>query len=489
MHQPRPRPAQVLTTRTSALYGLGGLAWASKVQLFGFLLLFYNQLVGLDARLVSLAISISILVDAFWDPVVGQISDSTRSRLGRRHPYIYGAAVPTAVCFSLLFMPPHGWSQMGLFAWLLGFVVASRMFDSLQEIPASALMPELTRDYNRRTALQSWRYFFGTVCGGAVAVFLGYGVFLRSTKAEPFGQLRLAGYAPYAASIAVIGAATVIVSALATQRFALHMHQPPARRPRLAEVMREMGTALSNRNFLSLAASALIFGVSVGLTQGLLSYFYTYFWELPSSTLLIIRLSALPAGVVGALIAPFAARSLGKKRTCLTVFFLAVFSTTVPLGARLLGIMPPNGSPMLVAILIADTMATAVLATVGFVVVISMLADVVEENQVRTGQRNEGLLFAAESLLRKVSTSFAALIPGLILAFVRFPAHARPGHVPHEVLTHLAQIYLPITTGLTLCSTGALSFYRIDRARHEANLEHLSEAGHLTEMVDPIVAP
>jgi Na+/melibiose symporter-like transporter len=151
--------------------------------------------------------------------------------------------------------------------------------------------------------------------------------------------------------------------------------------------------------------------------------------------------------------------------------------------------MPPNGSTLLLAVLIVDTMATAVLATTGFVVVISMLADVVEDNQVRTGERAEGLFFAAESFLRKGTTSFATLIPGLILSLVRFPAHARPGQVPHEVLTHLALIYLPITTGLTICSTGVLSFYRIDKAGHAANLEHLSEAGRLTELVDPIVGP
>jgi GPH family glycoside/pentoside/hexuronide:cation symporter len=467
------RPMPTLTTTTSALYGLGGLASNSTIQLFGFLLLFYNQLVGLDARLVSLAISLSILVDALWDPIVGQLSDSTRSRLGRRHPYIYGAAIPAAVTFALLFMPPRGWGQGALFAWLLGFVVVGRMFDSLQEIPGSALMPELTRDYDRRTALQAWRYFFGVVFGGAISVFLGYGLFLKSTRAEPFGQLRFAGYAPYAATIAAIGAVAVIVSALATQRFASAMHQPPARRPRLGETLREMGSALGNRNFLALAVSALIFGVSVGISSGLLSYFYTYFWELRSSVLLIIRLTALPAGVLGVLVAPLAARTLGKKRTCLIVFFLAVFSTTVPIGGRLIGIMPANGTSMLLAILIVDTMATAALATIGFVVVISMLADVVEANQVRTGQRNEGLLFAAESLLRKFSTSFATLLPGLLLAFVHFPSHARPGHVPQAVLTNLALIYLPIITGLTLCSTAAIAFYGIDRASHEANLDHL----------------
>jgi Na+/melibiose symporter-like transporter len=97
-----------LTRGIKSFYGMGFFGASARTQVFGFLLLFYNQLVGLDARLVSLAIAIALLIDAFWDPIVGQISDNTHSRWGRRHPYIYGAAFPAAICFTLLFMPPHG---------------------------------------------------------------------------------------------------------------------------------------------------------------------------------------------------------------------------------------------------------------------------------------------------------------------------------------------------------------------------------------------
>ena len=115
-------------------------------------------------------------------------------------------------------------------------------------------------------------------------------------------------------------------------------------------------------------------------------------------------------------------------------------------------------------------MATGALGVMGFVIVTSMLADVVEEVQVKTGRRSEGVLFAADSLLRKLTTSFTVALPGLILNVVHFPMHARPGHVDPAILHHLAIIYLPITTGLTICSTSVILLYRIDRKRHEANL-------------------
>jgi GPH family glycoside/pentoside/hexuronide:cation symporter len=470
---------------TKAAYGLGALGAASKLQLFGLLLIFYNQLVGLDAAEVGACLAAALLIDALWDPIVGQLSDNTRTRIGRRHPYIYGATIPAAICFALLFMPPLSWSDDQLIIYLLVLVIGGRMLDSLHEIPNAALMPELTHNYEERTSLQSWRYALGTVAGGAIAAFLGFGLFLRGTKAQPFGQLNMAGYAPYALTVAIISVVSVLIAARATQRFVPYMHQPVRRRPGLGAIMREIGVALTNRNFVALAGSAMIFGISVGISGGLLTYFYTYFWELPSSALFILRLSAIPAGLLGVVMAPLGARLWGKKHACVGVFLLAIFSTTIPLGGRLLGFMPPNGSPALLAILIADTMATGALGVMGFVIVTSMLADVVEEVQVKTGQRSEGLLFAADSLLRKLTTSFTVALPGLILNFVKFPAHARPGHIDPSILHHLAIIYLPITTGLTICSTSVIMFYRIDKARHEANVGSIVEAAALLEEADP----
>jgi GPH family glycoside/pentoside/hexuronide:cation symporter len=482
------REAPQLTTTVKALYGLGALGTASKMQLFGLVLLFYTQLVGVDPRLVGLALAIALFVDAFWDPIVGQISDNTRSRLGRRHPYIYGAAIPAAICFALIFMPPLGWSDGALFFYLTALVVAGRMFDSLVEVPGSALMPELSSNYEERTSIQGWRFALGFVLAGVIAVFVGYGYFLKGTKAHPYGQLNYAGYAPYAIAVAVISVISVVISARATQPFVPYLYKPERRRPTLGEIAREIGLALGNRNFVALAVSALIFGVSQGITTGLLSFFYTYLWEMGSQPLALIRAAAVPAGFLGVVLAPLGVRLWGKKYACLGVFYASILSTTIPLAGRLLGVLPPNHTPAILAILIADTMATSALGIMGFVIVTSMIGDVTEDVQVRTGRRSEGLLFATDNLLRKVSGSFSVAIPGFLIAYVGLPRSAKPGQVDPHIMIHLAQIYLPITLGLTLCSTSAIWFYRIDKARHLANLETIADATALLEEADPEMA-
>jgi Na+/melibiose symporter-like transporter len=161
----------------------------------------------------------------------------------------------------------------------------------------------------------------------------------------------------------------------------------------------------------------------------------------------------------------------------------------VPIGLRLLGVMPPNSSPWVLRILILDAAATGLLSTMGFVIVTSMLADVVEAVQVQTGRRSEGVLFAADSLLRKITQSIGAAIPGFLLVYVHYPAGAKPGQVDPHVLTHLATIYLPLVTCLYLCSTSMLFLYRIDRRQHEDNLERIAQAATLAESGDEELDP
>ena len=275
---------------TKALYGLNALGTATRASLLGAVLFFYNRVLELDAQMVSLAIFIALLIDAFWDPLVGQLSDRTQTRLGRRHPYIYAAVLPASVCFALIFMPPLAWTGQALFLYLLATLVGARLLESLIEIPSSALLPELSRDYDERTTLGSWRYVFLVVFGRSLAAVLAYGVFLKGTKAQPFGQMNLAGYAPYAMTVAAISLAVTVISALATQRFVPFMHRPERRSPSFGDMAREFAAAAGDRNFVALALSSLIFGIAVGITGGLMLYFLTDFWQLPSQALLQLGL-------------------------------------------------------------------------------------------------------------------------------------------------------------------------------------------------------
>jgi Na+/melibiose symporter-like transporter len=160
----------------------------------------------------------------------------------------------------------------------------------------------------------------------------------------------------------------------------------------------------------------------------------------------------------------------------MSLFFAAVFFNSAPILGRLLGVMPENGTDLLLGILLADRLVTGVFSTGGFILVSSMFADIVEESQVKTGRRSEGLLMSADNLLQKVVTGLATVLPGLMLAFVAFPDKARPGAVDPAILNQLALIYLPATALMSLASIFTWRFYRIDAQAHEHALVSLREA-------------
>jgi GPH family glycoside/pentoside/hexuronide:cation symporter len=149
----------------------------------------------------------------------------------------------------------------------------------------------------------------------------------------------------------------------------------------------------------------------------------------------------------------------------------------LPLIAALVGLMPEPGTQTQFSILLADRFIVALLATAGFIVVTSMITDIVEETELRTGRRSEGLLIAADTFLQKVSAGMAILVPGVLLALVAFPQNAAPATLDPHVMRTLAFISLPLWFVLATLSTMVLSFYRIDRRTHEANLAELEARG------------
>ena len=185
-------------------------------------------------------------------------------------------------------------------------------------------------------------------------------------------------------------------------------------------------------------------GINLGVHSGLGVYFATYFWKLPSNKIGWLVLVALPANGFAALVAPVLAWRWGKKAACIGLFFAGIVLGNLPLAAALLGWMPEPGSTTLLAILGGDGFLVAVIGTGGFIIVTSMIADLVEETELRTGRRSEGLLLAAETFLRKLSAGVTVVVPGVLLVLVGFPTHADPKTLDPLVMRHLALISLPL---------------------------------------------
>ena len=475
-------PARDISLGTKLAYGVGSIAYGAKLQVLGALLFYYNQLEGLPAHWVSWALGSAVVIDALWDPMVGLLSDNTRTRIGRRHPYMYASALPVALCVIFVLNPPAGLSHLGLAIFMATLAIGARMMISLYEIPNTSLVAELAPDYDRRTTLLSFRYFFQTV-GQALAIVLANYVFLTPHNGER-GQFYKPGYAPFALTVGIIMFASIVVSSLGTHNQIPFLRAPEKRRPSRSQMLGEIWQTISNRNFVVLALAGMLFGAVIGLSGGLTFYFNTFLWGLATAQIGAVALSALVGAVPAVILAPMLARRFGKKNVCIALFFAAIITLAAPISGKLLGVMPPNGSALLVLLLAADHMLVSALSLMGFIIVTSMIADIVEETELRTGQRSEGLLFAADTFLQKVATGMATFLPGLMLTYVGLAPNTRPKTVDPAIMIHLAWLYLPVAIGLMLLSTSCIFFYRIDRAKHEDNLRRLADAAAMAERAE-----
>ena len=469
-------PAPRLGFATKVSYGLGSIAQGSAGAALaqGIIAYYLNLVLGLPPLVVGSLILVSLVIDAIADPLIGRWSDTFRSPWGRRHPFMYASAIPIAAAMYLFWNPPHGLPTGLAAAFALAMLVILRLSLSLYEIPSAALAPELAPDYHERTDLLAFRWFFWI--GGLVFMLtLLLWVFVPQDKAHPVGLLNKAGYARYGAFAAVVTLAAILYSSSATHRYIPRLSVPPVRRLTLVQTFGEIAQALVNPSLVVLIVSGVIGGVARGVNDALSLYMNTYFWGLSSQVTGAMLALIGPLSIVGIALAPVLSRALDKKRTMITVFMLSVFTGVIPVSLRLLGLMPPNGSPWVPIILFADLFVTATLALIGAVIITSMVADVAEDNAVKTGVRSEGLLFATNGLVPKVTVGIGGFVAGLLLTLVHFP-RVVTGAVDPSVMRHLALLALPVGLVLNLVATGVLVFYRIDKKAHERNLEALAHA-------------
>lgn len=482
-------PHDRLPIGTRVLYGTGSMVGAANGALMGFLLFYYNQIVGVPAHLISIVLGITVFIDAFWDPLIGLFSDNLRTKWGRRHPLMYASIIPMVVTVVMVWNPPDGLTDLQTVTYLLGMVLIMRLSTSFFDVPNGALVPELAPDYDDRTSIMSYRFFFGTL-GRVIATFIILGIFLKDTPEYPHGQLNPAGYGPMAIAIASFMAVMAIICALGTHSRIPRLHVPPVRKVDLKETTREVFSTLKNWNFGVAVTASLIFGISTGLTGGLGLYFNTFLWGLNAQELLFLTYSAIISAPIGAVLAPILSRKWGKRRTCMTLFFISVATNNAPIFLRLIGFFPDNDSPWLLPILIGDSIITGILGIAGFIIVTSMIADIVEDSQMKTGRRSEGLLFSADSLLQKVVSAVAGIVPGILITWVGLPRGARPDTVDPTIMHTLGWIYLPISVFLSLASISCWWLYRIDKATHERNLASIREAAaSADELIERGVEP
>ena len=453
-------------------HGFGAAAFGIKNNGFDyFLLLFYGTVIGLEPGLVGLAILVALVFDAISDPLVGYWSDNFRSKWGRRHPFMYAAALPVALSYFLLWNPPD-LSQFGLFLYLTVLAVLIRTFITFYETPSSALIPELSSDYDERTSIQSYRLFFGWSGGNMMSIIM-FGVLLTG----PLGMMDREAYATYGVVGSLLILAAILVSAIGTHHRIPYLHRPAATGERftIKRIFREMFETLSEKSFLALFFATVLFSVATGLSAALAFLMLNYFWAFSEFQIFIWTCTVFFSALLGFLIAPWATKRIGKKRATIVLGLLAFTIQPAPVLLRLAGVMPENGDPLLFPLVLGINVIDLALIIAVQAVAYSMIADLVESNQLRTGRRSEGVYYAAMTFTRKVTQGLGVAAAGIILSAIAFPQGADPASVSDDTLWKLGAAYAPSLLVLWLTALYCVSRYRIDKAEHDENLRKLAE--------------
>ena len=465
---------------TRLAYGFGAVAYGVKESGFGyFILLFYGAVIGLDGRLVGLALLFILIFDALSDPIVGYISDNWRSKWGRRHPFMYAAALPVSVSFYFLWNPPD-WSDGALFIYLIVLAALIRTFITVYETPSSSLLPELARDYDERANLQAYRSYFGWTGGNAMSV-IGFGVIFAVTASNPAGLMNRAAYANYGLLGSVLIFFAIMVSALGTHsRIPTFEAPPPKRKLTLRQIFGEIFETLRDRSFFALFVATLFGGMASGVGAALTFLVSSFFWEFSEIQIFYSLVLVMGSAVLGSVIAPMFVRWFGKKRAAIIVGILAFAIAPMTVGLRLLGLMPENGDPILFPIVVGVNTLDVAFIIAAQVILYSMIADLVEVSELKTGRRSEGVFYAAVTFVRKTSQGLGGVAAGFVLAYASLPEDPQRGEVAADALYRLGLGYAPTLWILWTCMLISISMYKVTREDHAENLAELArrKAGH-----------
>lgn len=457
-----------IPARLKLIHGFGAVAFGVKDSGFSFfLLLFYNQVLGMDAGLVSLALLIALVVDAVIDPILGNLSDRTYTRWGRRLPWLYAAPIPLAFAWVVVWSPPG--AEAPSFLGLVGIAIVVRVLLSACEVPSVSLLPEITADYDERTTLFRYRYLSGWF-GGILMMMLAYTVFMPG----PEGLLQREGYIAFGTFGAILMAVSVLGSALGQHRLVAHLPETKPAPFSLKGAFSEIIEAFSERAFLIFAAGGLAAYVSQGMTFSISNYVNVFVWQFDRTALQLYPVILFFSVVLMFFIVSPMHKHLGKPRSAAVSALSSLALFLLPYLLLLGGLWPEVGTTFSTGLYFAFLLFANTMGIVVMISASSMIAEIVEAYLERTGRRAEGAFYSGNWLVQKCATGLGIFLTGQIIRMSQLSSDAAPGEVPQKVIGDIILMYGGISIVLALIAAYWLGRFPIRREDHEARVAALA---------------
>ena len=453
---------------TKFAYGVGAIGESSVIWLFSTLAFFYyNQVIGLSGTLAGLAVLIATIFDAISDPLVGSISDNYKSRLGRRHPFMFAAPLPAMICIYFIFTPPSGLDQIAIFAWFAIFTILLRLSITLYTIPHLALGAELSDDYIERSNIMSFNNVFAYTGVIIMHVYVWFLIFPNIDGYE-MGQLSKDAYPPIVFFSCILIGTAMTASAFFTKDQIPNLKQADARNENnlALRFFKDIFAVLKNPNYLYLLLGIFFLSILIGTHETLGLYMYTFYWKLSPIQTGWLIMNNVFGYAIGFIITSKLHKKFDKPIIIvLSAILLSVFwSLAVILS--LFGLAPAPASWDLVIFIIILGSVAAAGGSILHISVMSALADVCDEHELLTGYRQEGIFYSARSFFAKTSAGVGHVIAGIALDIINFPRGDINAEVTESMLFNLGLLDGPFAMIWGLIAAVFYSGYKINNKYH-----------------------
>lgn len=449
--------ADRLRVRTKIAYGIGDVSAAISAQVTGFFLTaFLLDVARIHPASVSIIILISNLWEAVSDPIIGSLSDRTRTRWGRRRPWLLFGAVPFGLAFLAQWIVPP-FDDSGLFVYYLLVTVLLKTAFTAVNIPYTAMTPELTGDYDERTSLTSYRFAF-SILGGLLAVVL------YPTIAAQFGDARV-GSAVSGGLLAIF----IVLSAWTTFFFTREGEASELPAQTHVGVIAGLRIALSNRPFLCVLGIYLLSWLVVQFVQANLLLYLRYWMDAESEfrgMVLVLQLTAFACLPLWARIS----RRVGKKRA-----YYAGMAIFIPVLVALFFIQPGQTT-----LLYLISFPAGISVSMALLIPWSMLPDTVDYDELHTGQRREGVYYGLFVFMQNIGLTGSLALSAWVLGVAGYlnPAVAGEFVTQPEAVRHALRLFVSLVpAALMLLSVPLAIAYPITRQRFEAIRAELRSRG------------
>lgn len=451
-----------LSFATKLAYGAGDLgpAITSNILVF-FLLFFFTNVAGLPAGLASNILLIGKAWDAINDPIVGVLSDRTNHPWGRRYPWMVFGAIPFGIFFLLQWIVPS--TNHTVLFWY--YVIIAILFNTAYtavNLPYTALTPELTKDYNERTSLNSFRFAFSI--GGSIFSLILAQIIFATIKDGHTKYLVLGGVCT------IISVLPIFWCVLGTRKHVASQQESEEEADRSASLplVEQLRIAFSNRPFLYVIGIYLCSWLAVQLTASILPYFVVNWMQMPENVFTQTAIAVQGTALAMLFVWSEVSKRYGKK----AVYFMGM-SLWIIAQAGLFFLQPGQVWQMYVL---------AVMAGVGvstaYLVPWSMIPDVIELDELQTGERREGVFYAFMVLLQKIGLAIGLWLVGQALEVAGFIATVPGQPSPVQPASALFAIRISIGPLPTIALIGGLVlayFYPITKEVHAEILLKLKE--------------